>query len=112
MALVDVNDSFDNLMELFDKCGLVRTEDCKEYGEDLTFSISGLRDSFAMFNLDKYGLVHIQLGKWDSDSGGIAFSEKVNGESLRGILHLCKRYLASGRRKVIRNYEKKDRREQ
>jgi hypothetical protein len=53
-------------------------------------------------------VVNAWFGKEDSDSGGLSLQASGNIEyTLGNILKLHKRFMLSGRRKILRNYQKR-----
>ena len=98
---------FAQLMDLFVKCGIptVSLEQVQQTDSDLTFTILGARGSIILYRLWGDGIVNVWMGKADSDSGGLARQGRLP-DGMDDILPLHKRFVASGRRKVLRRAER------
>jgi hypothetical protein len=100
---------YEQLVEFFDKNG-IDTNSIPEIPDktSFSFSICGARNSVIFFDIWGDGIVNIWLGKFDDDSGGLACQFRLDNEKRASILlQLCKRFLISGRRKVLRRFENK-----
>lgn len=74
---------------------------------DFQFTINGKRNSTAIFSIKHFGdsmYVEVWFGKNDSDSGGLTLQAAAN--NLDNMLKLHRRFMFSGRRKVLRNYKR------
>ena len=111
--------TFDHLMALFDKMGIPRVdpedESFSQVRNELRFSVDCPRDGVIFYNVSAHGYFSAWFGKSNSDSGGLSLSgtipddpSKAN-EQTRDLLKMHKRFLQSGRRKVIRNYRERRR---
>jgi hypothetical protein len=99
-------DHFNKLMEQFKKHGMQTVDAPEIYEDEISFSVEGARGSVAFYRLWGLGWVNIWLGKIDSDSGGLSLQGDVNCP-MDNVLSLCKRFMLSGRRKVLRRFERK-----
>ena len=101
-----VKESFDALMDEFEERGIERVDisDCTVNNKEITFSTEGNRNSIAIYRIWGGNVVNVWFGKSNSDSGGRAMQFTVRpGEFInKRILELHKRFMFSGRRKVLR----------
>lgn len=103
---------FSRLMEVFDKMGLPRVTDPSFSVNNCTFSICGARDSLIIYRLWGNNIVDIWFGKSNSDSGGMGkqafLDDKNHYPSLQCLLKLHKRFIISGRLKILRRFEERE----
>lgn len=77
--------------------------------KDMTLFLYGPRESMVYYRIDQFGVVNAWAGKCNSDSGGLGgqgFFDGIGLAQLESMLKMHKRFLGSGRRKVLRNYTK------
>ena len=100
-----------SLMEHFDKYEIQRVDlaDVQLSTNEADFTVEGARRSIAIYHLWSDGVVDAWFGKADSDSGGLALQghTKRGDEQLKQLLMLHKRFTQSGRRKVLRRFERR-----
>ena len=104
---------FKALMDAFENCKIpvIDIKDCDKKCSEITFQIHGNRNSVAMFRIWGGHVVDIWLGKSNSDSGGRAlqiavYEDNNNSKDVRSVLNLHKRFMHSGRLKILRNYKR------
>ena len=97
---------FNKLLEQFKKWDIYPVVNLEIYNGQVTFAVLGARNSIATYRIWGDGIVNIWLGKEDSDSGGLALQGDVNSP-MDYTLALCSRFMKSGRRKVLRRFERK-----
>lgn len=104
-----MKDSFEHLMELFKNynLGTLSYTQTTIMDNKLCFQVYGKRDSIIYYSLCNFGaniIVKAWFGKSYSESGGLRLEADLKNP--QHILKLHKRFIASGRRKVLRNAEK------
>ena len=77
-----------------------------DYYDIITFYFDGARNSTILYTIEDGG-IRGWFGKSNSDSGGAYESAHVEKENkgFRSLMQLHKRFMISGRRKVLRNYK-------
>ncbi len=78
-------------------------------GEDIQLFLYGPRESMICYRIDQFGTVNTWAGKSNSDSGGLGGQGSFEGiglAQLKSMLKMHKRFMISGRRKVLSNYTK------
>lgn len=104
-------DKFDRLMELFSKMDIPCVDKPDSVDGTFSFSVEGRRNSIICYRVwgsDDWIVVNAWFGKSDSDSGGLATQGLLMGEEpLSEMLKLHKRFIESGRLKILRRFERK-----
>jgi len=73
--------------------------------DETTFSFDGARNSTILYTIEN-GRIKGWFGKSNSDSGGMFTGAMLrDGRGLKRLTQLHKRFMISGRRKVLRNYK-------
>lgn len=103
---------FDKVKELFYKNGVMIPDNRKEFNNKVTFEFFGPRNSmihYCIWGTEANPVVNVWFGKSDSDSGGLALqasSDLYGRNKIFNIFKLHKRFIISGRRKILRNFER------
>lgn len=83
------------------------------FDKDYKFKVEGPRNSIILYRIwgsDEEPIIDAWFGKSNSDSGGLGQQGSFGAiglEQLNRIIKLHKRFMLSGRRKVLNNFSKK-----
>ncbi len=99
---------FDSVKELFIKNGIEITNNARETSTEYSFVVYGARNSMVYYKIwgtQTNPVVNAWFGKEDNDSGGLSLQESGNIEyTLGNIIKLHKRFVLSGRRKILKKF--------
>lgn len=83
------------------------------FNKEYSFKVEGPRNSIILYRVwgsDEEPIIDAWFGKSDSDSGGLARQGHLGAlgsSQLDEIIKLHKRFMLSGRRKILNNFRKK-----
>jgi|SRR6185436_5311958 len=81
----------------------------KEFTNEYRFAVFGPRDSVVYYRIwgtEDTPIVDAWFGKHNSESGGLSLQSSANNENqLYYMFKLHKRFMQSGRKKILRNWK-------
>lgn len=118
---MEINNStlFDQLMQKFDEYNIPRIEhdaikSSSTHNKDIIFVVEGPRNSIIHYRLWGRYVIDVWFGKSNSDSGGLALQGTLRKDGhpkqLHNLLRLHKRFMQSGRLRILRRYQHRNRR--